>query len=278
MVAKPPDGAGANATFRLDTPADFDSWLTTARRTRRRVWLLEEFLTGAEHSSTRSPWRGDPLGVGLGLPAAAVGGPADPVGAVDRVLPRDISGPEYAEIQHVGPAALQALGIRDAFSHMEWFARPDGSVAVSEVGARPPGAQIGPMIGFAHDVDFYATWAELVIKGTFEPPERRYASGTAYLRGMGRGQVRAVHGVEAAPARDRAPGGRLAAAAARAAGQTAPTRVRASSPCGTPTPPWSRTRWTGSSPPPGSSWSRANDHDQEATLVNVVMLSPGLPA
>ena len=32
--------------------------------------------------------------------------------------------------------------------------------------------------------------------GTFEVPERRYAAGTAYLRGQGRGRVRAVHGVD----------------------------------------------------------------------------------
>jgi len=38
--------------------------------------------------------------------------------------------------------------------------------------------------------------AELVILGTFQVPERRYAAGTAYLRGQGRGRVRAVHGVD----------------------------------------------------------------------------------
>jgi hypothetical protein len=79
---------------------------------------------------------------------------------------------------------------------MEWFRRPDGSVAVSEVGARPPGAQLASMIGFSYDFDFYSTWAELVINGTFQPRERQYASGTAYLRGMGRGQVRTVHGID----------------------------------------------------------------------------------
>ena len=34
MVAKPPDGAGAKATFRLDNDADFDSWLVAARQDR----------------------------------------------------------------------------------------------------------------------------------------------------------------------------------------------------------------------------------------------------
>jgi len=112
------------------------------------------------------------------------------------VLPRDIGGAEYDPIKQAGPAALRALGVQTAFTHMEWFERPDGSVAVSEVGARPPGAQLASMIGFSHDIDFYSMWAELVLLGTFDPPDRVYASGTAYLRGQGRGRVRTVHGVD----------------------------------------------------------------------------------
>src|SRR5207302_1965346 len=54
------------------------------------------------------------------------------------LLPRDITGPRYEGIHRWGPAALQALGVTDALTHMEWFARPDGSVAVSEVAAPPP--------------------------------------------------------------------------------------------------------------------------------------------
>jgi hypothetical protein len=47
-----------------------------------------------------------------------------------------------------------------------------------------------------NDINLYRAWAELVVLGRFEPPQRRYAAGTAYLRGMGRGRVRAVHGAE----------------------------------------------------------------------------------
>jgi hypothetical protein len=53
------------------------------------------------------------------------------------------------------------------------------------------------MHGYAHDFDLYRAWTELVILGRFAVPERRFASGTAYLRGMGHGRVRAVHGVDA---------------------------------------------------------------------------------
>src|SRR5438045_3959999 len=82
---------------------------------------------------------------------------------------------------------------------MEWFRRPDGSVAVSEAGARPPGAQITSMLCYAHDFDLYSAWAKLMTDGTFGPPERKWAAGTVYLRGQGAGQVQAVHGLDALP-------------------------------------------------------------------------------
>lgn len=197
MVAKPPDGAGAKATFRLDADSDFESWLRAAQHDPGEVWLLEEFLTGREHTYDSVTLGGETIW-------ASIADYRPPPLEVLRtpwvqwtvLLPRDVSGTEYASIAQAGPAALRALGVTDAFSHMEWFERPDGSVAISEVGARPPGAQLASMIGFSHDIDFYATWAELVIKGTFVPRERVYASGTAYLRGMGRGQVRTVHGID----------------------------------------------------------------------------------
>ncbi len=220
MVAKPPDGAGAKATFRLDSATDFDSWLTAAQHDPGEVWLLEEFLTGKEHTFDSVTLGGETIW-------ASISDYRPPPLEVLRtpwvqwtvLLPRDVSGAEYDAIRSIGPAALRALGVRDAFSHMEWFERPDGSVAISEVGARPPGAQLASMIGFSHDVDFYSTWAELVIKGTFTP------SGTAvrlrHRLPAGNGSRAGPNGARHRPAagRDRAPGGRLAAAAARDPGQ-----------------------------------------------------------
>jgi hypothetical protein len=99
----------------------------------------------------------------------------------------------------VAPDALRALGLRTGLTHMEWFRRPDGSVAVSEVGARPPGAQITSMLCYAHDFDLYRAWAQLMVDSSFDPPARQWAAGTVYLRGQGAGQVKAVHGLDALP-------------------------------------------------------------------------------
>ena len=182
--------------------------------------LLEEFLVGEEHTF-------DSVTVGGNTVWSSIADYHPPPLDVLRnpwiqwtvLLPRDISGPEYAGIHEVGPAALRALGVTDALTHMEWFRRPDGSVAVSEVAARPPGAQLTSMHGYVHDFDLYPAWAELVVLGRFDVPERRYAAGTAYLRGMGRGRVRAVHGVDEVQRRGRPPRRRVATAAAGPAGR-----------------------------------------------------------
>ena len=93
--------------------------------------------------------------------------------------------------------ALTALGLRTGLSHMEWFRRADGTAAVSEVGARPPGAQFMTLMSYAHDVDMYAAWADLAVHDVFEPPPRRYAVGAAYLRAQGPGRsIVAAHGLD----------------------------------------------------------------------------------
>jgi hypothetical protein len=197
LVAKPPGGAGSQATYRLDDPAALEGWLSVASPSGDSPVLLEEFLVGEEHTF-------DSVTLGGTTAWSSIADYHPPPLDVLRnpwiqwtvLLPRDTSGPEYAGIHELGPAALRALGVRDALTHMEWFRRPDGSVAVSEVAARPPGAQLTSMHGYAHEFDLYTAWARLVVLGEFDVPQRRFAAGTAYLRGMGRGRVGAVHGVD----------------------------------------------------------------------------------
>ena len=112
------------------------------------------------------------------------------------VLPREIDSPQYDDIRTAGRRALDVLGMTTGLTHMEWFRRPDGSIAISEVAARPPGAQITTLVSRAHDIDFVQAWARVMIFGEFDPPERRYAAGAAFLRGQGDGRVSAIQGWE----------------------------------------------------------------------------------
>jgi hypothetical protein len=56
------------------------------------------------------------------------------------------------------------------------------------------------MMSWAHDVDFYAAWARLMVREEFDPPPRRYAAGIAFLRGQGSGHVAAIEGLGEAQA------------------------------------------------------------------------------
>jgi hypothetical protein len=201
LVVKPPAGAGAKSTFRLDDSNDLGAWLNVAPPAPDRQVLMEEFLTGQEGSYDSVMVDGqvvwDSVSDYLPTPLEVLRNPW--MQWVVR-LPRDIGGPEYAGIRQVAPTALRALGLRSGLTHMEWFRRPDGTVAVSEVGARPPGAQITSMLCYVHDFDLYRGWVQLMIDGTFSSPERTWAAGTVYLRGQGAGHVQAVHGLDTLPA------------------------------------------------------------------------------
>lgn len=200
LVAKPPDGAGAKATFRVDDLEQLESYLRAAPPSEASPLLLEEFLTGTEHSFDAVTVGGLPVFHSISRYAPT------PLEVMEApwiqwtvLLPREIEGPGYDDVRAAGVRALQVLGMFSGLSHMEWFRRPDGSIALSEVAARPPGAQFTSLLSWAHDRDFYAAWAELMVFERFDPPARTHAAGAAYLRGQGEGErVRAVHGLEAA--------------------------------------------------------------------------------
>ena len=102
--------------------------------------------------------------------------------------------------------------------HMEWFAGPTARSPSRRSAARPPGAQLTSMHGYAHDFDLYRAWAELVVLGRFDAARAPVRGRDGVPARQGHGRVRAVHGIDARPAADRAPGRRGAAAAAGPAG------------------------------------------------------------
>lgn len=197
LVVKPPAGAGSVATYRVESEQQLRSILAMNHPSSAHPTLLEEFIVGTEHS----------------LESISIGGQAvwhsltnyapTPLDVVRNpwiqwcvILPREVDDPRYDDIRQAASAALVALGMDTGLSHMEWFRRRDGSVAIGEVGARPPGAQITTLVSRANDIDFLAAWARVMVFGQFSPPTRKYAVGAAFLRGQGSGQVRSVHGLE----------------------------------------------------------------------------------
>lgn len=206
VVGKPPAGAGSKATARCNDEQELRQFLRSVQPAPGREVLLEEFVQGREFSFDSITLNGRHVfhNICCYYPT--------PLEVMDNpwiqwcvVLPRELDHPAFQEIHRVGPKALDALGMWTGMSHMEWFRRHDGSIAISEVAARPPGAQFVSLMGHVLDVDMHRVFAELMVFERLPTLERRYAVGAAYLRGQSRKQaapgakpltIQAVHGLD----------------------------------------------------------------------------------
>ena len=206
LVGKPPAGAGSKATSRCDDEADLRQFLASVRPSPGREVLLEEFVQGREFSFDTITLNGNHVfhNICCYYPT--------PLEVMDNpwiqwcvVLPRELDQPQFRQIHEVGPKALDALGMWTGMSHMEWFRRHDGSIAISEVAARPPGAQFVSLMGHVLDVDMHRVFAELMVYERLPLLERRYSVGAAYLRGQSKTKpragdqqlvIQAVHGLD----------------------------------------------------------------------------------
>jgi hypothetical protein len=202
LVLKPPAGMGCKATWRVRTLDELRGALGAIHASPENPALAEELLVGKEFSFETITIGGEVRFHSLSRYTPT------PLEVMETpwiqwvcVLPRDISGAEWADATALGVRAVTALGLDTGFTHMEWFRRDDGSLAIGEIAARPPGANIVRMNGFAHDADMYRAWARAVVDDAFDGPwARKYAVGCAYLRGVGRGRVLRVTGVDRAQA------------------------------------------------------------------------------
>ncbi len=200
LVLKPPAGAGCKATYEVRTADDLRVALAESRPSPQHEVLAEEFLEGAEYSFDTVCLHGRPVFHSI---SRYFPGPLE----VTRnpwiqwvvALPRDISGGWFDDIRRIGFDAVRRVVMGSGVTHMEWFRRKDGRIAVGEVAMRPPGAQFCSLVGYAHDIDFYRTWARAAVDDAFDGPhDRKFAVGICYLRGTGEGRVAAVDGVEEA--------------------------------------------------------------------------------
>ena len=179
MIVKPHAGLGTRATYRVDDRA------TTSRR------------SPAPSAGRAAPGRGvrararahvrdgdDPRHAGLALGHAllpvAARGARDAVDPVRVLLPREDDDPTWTQFHPTNGAALAALfgdaatttAAGTALTHMEWFLREDGTSLVNEVGVRPPGVHIMPMMGITHEHRHVRRLGRLMALEEFTPKPR----------------------------------------------------------------------------------------------------------
>jgi hypothetical protein len=206
VIVKPQAGLGARETYRVTSDDDLAALATQGVvPSPTRPLQVEEFVKAREHTCETVTIRGVPVWRSgtryLPTPLEVL---ENPWIQYCVLLPRETEDTEWTRFAPVNAAALAALfgdaassAAGTALTHMEWFLRDDGSALVNEVGARPPGVGIMPLMSIAHETDFFRDWARLIALDKFTPPERRWAAGAAFLRGQGRGdRVVSVEGVD----------------------------------------------------------------------------------
>ena len=198
MVVKPLAGSGCEGVWRARTIDDLRNALSALHASPENPVLAEEMLVGREFTLETITIGGQVRFHSLSwyhpttLEAMETPGRQWVV-----VMPRDISGPEWSDAVDLGVRAITALGLETGVTHMEWFRRDDGSLAIGEIAARPPAGIHMLVTGLAYDIDLIRAWARAVVDDAFDGPfTRRYAVGTACLRGAGRGRVLRVTGVD----------------------------------------------------------------------------------
>jgi phosphoribosylaminoimidazole carboxylase (NCAIR synthetase) len=203
VIVKPQAGLGTKATYRIERAED----LAPARPTADEPLQVEEFVRAREHTCETVTVRGQPVWrSGTRYFPTPLETLETPWVQYCVLLPREADDPTWAGFHPINTAALAALfgdeaggPAGSALTHMEWFLRDDGTYLVNEVGVRPPGVHIMPLMSLCHEVDMFAAWARLLAFDDFAPRARVCAAGSAFFRGHGGGaRVASVEGVERA--------------------------------------------------------------------------------
>jgi hypothetical protein len=196
VIIKPPAGLGARNTHRVSSGAELAALAGAGLAPTPAAPLqIEEFIRAREHTCETVTIKGQVVWrSGTRYFPSPLEVLETPWIKYCVLLPRELDLPEVTAFHPINGAALAALfgasastAAGTALTHMEWFLRDDGSSLVNEVGARPPGAMIMPLINLSHETNFYDQWAELIALDRFSAPTRRHAAGAAFFRGHGPG-------------------------------------------------------------------------------------------
>jgi len=71
-----------------------------------------------------------------------------------------------SDLKAAGFRTVQAFGLRERFFHIEFFHTDEGLVAL-ELNMRPPGGLTMDMFNYANDISLYQQWANVVVNNTF---------------------------------------------------------------------------------------------------------------
>lgn len=198
LIIKPPSGAGAAGTYRVDSHEELDQVLNECQIEQGHAVAVEEFVEGHEAFY-------DTITVGGNVIHEFITHYYPNVLQAMRerwISPQFIttnridSATDYEQVKELGRKVIKALNINTAATHMEWFFGPRG-LKFSEIGCRPPGVRAWDLYAAANEIDMYREWAAAICHGhTDQQASRRYSAGIIALRPSQDGHISGYGGVD----------------------------------------------------------------------------------
>lgn len=197
LIVKPPDGAGAAATFRVDSDQDLERVIVESHLAAGVSVAIEEFIEGHEGYLDTLTINGE-----IAHEFATHYYPNVLEAMRERwispqmITTNRINEPGYRDVRNMARKVNEALDIGTSATHMEWFAGPKG-LKFSEIGCRPPGVGQWDVYNAANEFDLYYEWACGIVHGKpHTPPSRKYSAGMIALRPQCDGHITGYSGVQ----------------------------------------------------------------------------------
>ena len=157
VIAKPDDGVGAIATYRLNSSQDLADFFANKPAT---DYIMEEFIAGTIYSFDGLADRsGNPIFHTAHIFSQGIMETVNEARHLYYYSLRDIP----ATLEKIGRKCLKAFNVRERFFHIEFFQTAADQYVSLEVNMRPPGGFTTDMFNYACDIDIYRIWAEMLV-------------------------------------------------------------------------------------------------------------------
>jgi len=157
LIAKPDDGVGAIATYRLNGNQDLAAFFASKPDT---DYIMEEFISGTIYSFDGLADRsGNPVFHTAHTFSQGIMETVNEARHLYYYSLRDIP----PSLEKIGRACLRAFNVRERFFHIEFFQTAADQYVSLEVNMRPPGGYTTDMFNYACDIDIYQIWADLLV-------------------------------------------------------------------------------------------------------------------
>ncbi len=174
LFAKPDVGVGANGTYKLESEAELEAFYK--ENIHADQYVIEEYVTGdiCDYDAIIDS-KGKPLFESMSVCPPSI---ADIVkNNLDSVY--NVEKEMNENLRYWGRQTIKAFDVRSRFVHLEFF-RLDrahrglgnvGDFVALEVNMRPGGGFTPDMLNYAHSLDVYKIWADMIAFDKTELPE-----------------------------------------------------------------------------------------------------------